>query len=67
MALDKNSLKNDLVAMMNNAKAQAWSEEQVATAMANAIDRYVRAGDVVGVTVKGNNLTFDQTNKGRVQ
>jgi hypothetical protein len=27
----------------------------------------VRAGDVVGVTVKGNNLTFDQSNKGRVQ
>lgn len=67
MALSKSTLKNDLVAMMNNAKDRAWSEEQVATAMADAIDRYVRAADVVGVTVKGNNLTFEQSNKGRVQ
>jgi hypothetical protein len=67
MALNKTTLKNDLVAMMNNAKAQGWAEEQVATAMADAIDRYVRAAEVVGVTVKRDNLTFDQNNKGRVQ
>ena len=67
MALDKTTLKNDFVAMMNNAKDKAWSAEQVATAMAEAIDKYVRAADVVGVTVKGNNLTFDQSNRGRVQ
>ena len=67
MALDKTGLKNDLVTMMNNAKDKSWTAEQVATAMADAIHKYVRAGDVVGVTVKGNNLTFDQSNKGRVQ
>jgi hypothetical protein len=67
MALDRNRLTNDLVAMMRNAKSQSWTEQQVATAMAEAIDRYARGGEVVGVTVTGNNLTFNQSNKGRLQ
>jgi hypothetical protein len=67
MALDKNTLKNDLVTMMKNAKEKSFTEEQVATALSDAIDRYVRAAEVVGVRVTGNNLTFDQSNKGKLQ
>lgn len=67
MTLDKNALKSDLVTMMENAKAKGWTEEQVATAMANAIDRYTRAAEVVGVTVKGQNLQLEQSNKGKIQ
>jgi hypothetical protein len=67
MALDKNTLKNDLVTMMKNAKEKSFTEEQVATAMSDAIDRYARAAEVVGVRVTGNNLTFDQSNKGKLQ
>jgi hypothetical protein len=67
MALDRNRLTNDLVAMMRNAKEQSWTEQQVAAAMAEAIDRYARGGDVVGVTVTGHNLTLSQSNRGRLQ
>ena len=51
MALDKKKLGADLLAMMNTAKDQGWSPQQVAEAMAGAIDSYVRAGDIKGVQV----------------
>lgn len=49
MALNKMKLGDELLAMMTNAKDQAWSPHQVADAMAAAIDTYVRAIDVNGV------------------
>jgi hypothetical protein len=67
MALDKNTLRNDLLAMMNNAKEQSWTAEQVAGAMSDAVDRYVRGADVVGVKVRGQNLELDQSNRGSLQ
>jgi hypothetical protein len=67
MALDKNKLKSDLVAMMNDAKEEAWTTEQVATAMSDAIDRYARAAEVVGVEVFGQGHVHAQSNKGRLQ
>jgi hypothetical protein len=51
MALNKNALRDALLAMMNDAQAQGWSKEQVASAMAAAIDGYVRAGAVSDVIV----------------
>jgi hypothetical protein len=67
MSLDKNTLKGDLVTLMNNAKDKSWSVDQVAAAMADAIDRFVRAAEVVGVKVQGEAKVYDQSNKGRVQ
>jgi DNA-binding transcriptional regulator LsrR (DeoR family) len=69
VALDKNRLKTDLLAMMNSARDEEWTTDQVATAMSGAIDRYVRDGDVVGVSVKDRDAdrVLDQSNKGRVQ
>jgi len=67
MPLDKNALKGDLVTTMNNAKDKAWSVDQVATAMSDAIDRYVRAAEVIGVQVQGEAKVYNQSNKGRVQ
>ena len=51
MALDKNGLSAALLSMMNNAQEKAWTKQQVADAMAAAIDGYVRAASVSGVVV----------------
>ncbi len=51
MALDQKSLRDALLAMMTNAQDHAWTKDQVADAMAAAIDGYVRAGTVNGVVV----------------
>lgn len=51
MSLDKATLSKDLLTMMNNAQDQAWSKQQVADAMAGAIDAYVRSAVVSGVLV----------------
>jgi hypothetical protein len=67
VALDKNRLKTDLLAMMDSAKKEGWTPAQVAAAMSDAIDRYVRDGEVVGVSVKDADRVLDQSNKGRVQ
>jgi hypothetical protein len=67
MTLDKNTLKGDLVTMMNTAKDQGWTPDQVATAMSDAIDRYVRAAGVVGVQVQGPDQAYDQSNTGALQ
>ncbi len=66
MPLDKNQLKTDLEAMMNSAKERAWTTSQVADAMATAIDRYVRAGDVLDVKVTVGGQVYEQSSKGRV-
>jgi hypothetical protein len=62
VALDKNRLKTDLLAMMDSAKKEGWTPAQVAAAMSDAID-----GEVVGVSVKDADRVLDQSNKGRVQ
>jgi len=67
MALDKNTLKGDLLTMMNTAKDQGWTPDLVAAAMSDAIDRYVRAAGVVGVQVQGPDRTYDQSNTGALQ
>ena len=67
MALDKERLKADLLTMMNSAKEQGWTAEQVATAMSGAIDRYTRDAEVLSVKVQGESREYAQSNKGRVQ
>ena len=67
MPLDKNQLKTDLEVLMNGSKDNAWTTSQVAEAIAAAIDRYVRAGDVTGVQVTVADQVYGQTAKGRVQ
>jgi hypothetical protein len=42
MALDRDTLKGDLLAAMNTAKDESWTAEQVAAAMADAIDAHAR-------------------------
>jgi len=51
VSLVKDDLKKGLLDMMSTAQDQNWSKEQVADAMATAIDSYVRAGTVTGVVV----------------
>ena len=51
MTLDKSGLSKALLTMMNNAQDNAWSKQQVADAMAAAIDGYVRTASVSGVVV----------------
>jgi hypothetical protein len=51
MALNKNQLKNAIVAAMRQAKDEGWTEVQVADAWAKAIDDYVRAAVVKNVKV----------------
>ncbi len=51
MSLVKDDLKQGLLDLMNNAQAHNWSREQVADAMATAIDGYLRAAVVTGVVV----------------
>jgi hypothetical protein len=67
MALHKPTLKNDLLAMMNNAKQHGWTAEQVATAMSDAIDRYVRGAEVVDVRIAIGSTIHDQRGKGKLQ
>jgi hypothetical protein len=59
MPLDKDGLRTAIKDTFNSAYAQNWSQDQVATALANAIDTYVRSGDIVHVTVQ----VTDPTNK----
>jgi hypothetical protein len=51
MTLDKSGLSKALLAMMNDAQDNSWSKQQVADAMAAAIDGYVRTASVSGVVV----------------
>ena len=67
MALDKARLKTDLKAMADSANAEKWNQDQTLQALADAIDRFVRGADVIGVKVAIEGITLDQTNKGAVQ
>ncbi|NNF59402.1 MAG: hypothetical protein HKN04_14295 [Rhodothermaceae bacterium] len=64
MALDRNTLRDDLLAAFEAAKEEEWGAEEVAGALADAIDAYVRGGRVSGLqtsvsldTVNGNPAT----------
>lgn len=49
MALDRNALREAILAAMNGAADHAWSKDQVADAWADAIHDYVRNAEVAGV------------------
>jgi hypothetical protein len=65
MALNKTTLKNDLKTVFDSAKAEAWTTGQVAQAMSDAIDAYVRAADVKQVKVDLD--SGNQTGAGKLQ
>jgi hypothetical protein len=66
MALDKNTLKSDLVTAMSSARDQGWTTDQVAAAFADAIDRYTRGAAVTGVSVRVANVDYPQSANGRL-
>jgi len=66
MALDKDRLTNDLLTAMNTAKDKGWTADQVAAAMADAIDRYTRGAAVQGITVNVGNVPYAQAADGRL-
>lgn len=51
MPLDMAKLAQDLATAFDDAKTNAWSGEQTANAVAAAIDKYVTAAVVGGITV----------------
>jgi len=51
MALDKSTLSQALKDTFKSAKDNSWSSDQVADALAGAINTFVLSADVVGVTV----------------
>jgi hypothetical protein len=70
MPLDKQKLKADLIAIGKQAVEQQWDTPTSIGAMVDAIDAFVRSGDVVGVTVHRDTpeaLDSAQTGVGRVQ
>jgi hypothetical protein len=66
MALDKNTLKSDLVTALNTAKDQSWTVDQVAGAIADAVDRYTRGAAVTGVVVTVGSAQYPQTANGKL-
>jgi len=50
MPLDKSTLQAAFKTAFDTAKEENWSTEQVAEALADAVDVFVRSGDVVGIT-----------------
>lgn len=73
MPLNKAALKQAILTTFETAKVQEWTSEQVAGALADAIDTFVRGADVVGVTVEVRNNaqtiigTGTQTGTGDIQ
>lgn len=73
MALDKTELRNAFRQTFQQARDEAWSSDQVAAALADAIDAFVRSGAVVGITTEvrdaGNTVigTGSQTGTGSTQ
>ena len=65
MALDKTQLTNDLAKAFHSAKDHQWTIEQVAAAIAKAVDDYVTQGEIKGLTV--DLTTGAQNNKVKVQ
>jgi hypothetical protein len=73
MPLDQNSLSQALKSTFSQSKANSWSSDQVADALATAIFNFVTGADVVGVTVNVVNSsnqpigTGTQTGAGKLQ
>ncbi len=73
MALDKNDLADRLKTTFKRSKEEEWSSDQVADELADAIDAFVRGGDVVNVTVDVSDFTNNpigtgtQTGVGSIQ
>ncbi|MBZ4417430.1 hypothetical protein [Myxococcus sp. RHSTA-1-4] len=73
MALNKTELADSIRGLFQKAFDESWSSEQVADALAEAIDTYVRAAAVTGVTVTVTNTsntvigTGTQTGTGSLQ
>jgi len=73
MPLDKVTLAKTLKQLFKDAKDNNWESDQVAGELTDAIDQFVRSGDVVQVTVdvrdSSNVLigTGTQTGTGKVQ
>lgn len=67
MALNKGKLRDDILAVFETAKDEEWGTEEVSQGLADAIDAYVRGGDVTGVETNVNvetalnDLTVPQT------
>jgi hypothetical protein len=57
MALDKTALAEQLKEIFTDAKDNSWPSDQVADALADAIDQYVRGAKVTGVQVEVKDLS----------
>ncbi len=59
MAFNKTQLRNDLIEIFNNPSTEG-NVNAVATALANAIDDYVKTGNAIGTDTNGDthNLTL---------
>jgi hypothetical protein len=51
MALNKPQLKNAIQTALETSKNEGWSLDQVATALSDAIDAYVRGAKVKSVVI----------------
>lgn len=73
MALNKSTLATSIKDVFKRAFDEAWTSDQVAEALADTIDTYVRAAAVTGVTVTVKNAsnvtigTGTQTGTGTLQ
>ena len=73
MALDLSKLSQALTDTFQSAKDNSWSSDQVADALAGAINSFVLSADVVGVTVNVVNTanqpigTGTQSGTGKLQ
>jgi hypothetical protein len=73
MALNQSTLSQALKDTFSKAKANSWSSDQVADALAAAINSFVVSADVVGITVNVVNPsnqpigTGTQTGTGKLQ
>ena len=73
MPLNESSLAQALKDAFNQSKANSWSSDQVADALATAINTFVTGADVVGVTVNVVSTTNQplgtgtQTGTGKLQ
>ncbi len=59
MAFNKTQLRNDLIEIFNNPSTEG-NVNAVATALAEAIDNYVKTGNAIGTDTNGDthNLTL---------
>jgi hypothetical protein len=67
MALDRNKLRNDIIAFLDAAaeiKDPDAQKTHFADSLSDAVDRYVRAAQVTGVKVDVAGVTAQQTGEG---